>query len=89
MKSEIRFVRVGESAGPSISLPAAVVRSTAVTIMGTAGIPSRDVLMNALQQVMRHAASGELRIETERIPLADIETAWGREQQGRRFVIIP
>jgi NADPH2:quinone reductase len=87
--SEIRFVQVGESAGPTISLPAAVLRSTALTILGTAGIPPRNVLVDALQQVMAHAASGELRIETERVPLADIENAWQRDQQRRRLVVIP
>jgi len=87
--SETRYVQVGESAGPTISLPAAVLRSTPLTIMGTAGMPPREVLADALQQVMAHAASGELQIETTRIPLADIEAAWQRDQQGRRFVIIP
>ncbi len=87
--SEIRFVQVGESAGPTISLPADVLRSTALTILGTAGIPPRSVLFDALQQVMVHAASGELRIETERVPLADIEKAWQRNQRRRRLVVIP
>lgn len=87
MKSETRFVQVGESAGPTISLPAAVLRSTALTIMGTAGIPPRDVLTEAFQRVMAHAAKGELQIDTEKIPLVDIESAWQREQTGRRFVI--
>jgi NADPH:quinone reductase-like Zn-dependent oxidoreductase len=87
--SEIRFVQVGESAGPTISLAAAVLRSTALTILGTAGIPPRDVLVDALQKVMAHAASGELRADTERVPLADIENAWQRDQAGRRLVVIP
>ncbi|HMK31272.1 MAG TPA: zinc-binding alcohol dehydrogenase family protein [Terriglobales bacterium] len=89
MRSETRYVQVGESAGPSISLPAAVLRSAAVTILGTAGIPPRDVLIDAMQQVMAHAAKGELQIDTVRIPLADIENAWQREEPGRRVVIIP
>jgi NADPH2:quinone reductase len=89
IKSETRYVQVGEGAGPTISLPAAVLRSTAITIMGTAGIPSRSVLAEAMQQVMMHAASGELQIDTERVPLADIENAWQRDPQGRRLVIAP
>jgi NADPH:quinone reductase-like Zn-dependent oxidoreductase len=88
IQSETRFVQVGESAGPTISLPAAVLRSTALTIMGTGGIPSREVLAEAFQQVMAHAAKGELQIDTEKIPLADIESAWQREQAGRRLVVI-
>ncbi len=87
--SETRFVQVGESAGPTISLAAAVLRSSALTILGTAGIPSRDILVDALQKVMAHAASGELRVETERVPLADIEDAWQRHQPGRRLVVTP
>jgi NADPH2:quinone reductase len=89
IQSETRLVQVGESAAPTITLPAAVLRSTALTILGTAGIPPREVLLEAFQQVMAHAAKGELHIETERVPLADIEKAWHRGQSGRRLVIIP
>jgi len=38
---------------------------------------------------MAYAAQGELQIETERVPLADIENVWQRDQQGRRLVMIP
>ena len=88
VKSETRFVQVGESAGPAISLPAAVLRSTALTIQGTAGIPPRDVLLEAFHQVMAYAAKGELQIDTERVSLQDIENAWQRDQPGRRSVIV-
>jgi NADPH:quinone reductase-like Zn-dependent oxidoreductase len=87
---ETRLVQVGESAGPTISLPAAVLRSTALTILGTAGIPSREVLVEAMQEVMARASRGELRIATERVPLADIATVWQRQaQSGRRIVVTP
>lgn len=89
IRSETRFVQVGESAGPTVSLPAAVLRSTALTILGTSGIPPRDVLANALQQVLLHAARGELQVDTERVPLADVESAWQRDPQGCRLVITP
>jgi NADPH:quinone reductase-like Zn-dependent oxidoreductase len=89
IQSETRFVQVGESAAPTITLPAAVLRSTALTILGTAGIPARDVLVDAFQQVMAYAAKGDLHIDTERAPLADIENAWQRDQPGRRLVIVP
>lgn len=87
---ETRLVQVGESAGPAISLPAAVLRSTALTILGTAGIPSRDVLVAAMEQVLDWGARGLLQIDTDRVPLADIEQAWQRhETSGRRLVVIP
>ena len=88
--SETRLVQVGESAGPKISLPAAVLRSAPITIMGTSGIPSREILDDAFQNVMSRAAGGELRIDTERVPLANIEDGWQRETRGgRRLVVIP
>jgi len=89
ISSETRFVQVGESASPTITLPAAVLRSTAITILGTAGIPSREVLGEAFQRVIAYAASGDLQIDTASVPLADIENAWQREEPGRRLVIKP
>jgi len=87
--SETRLVEVGESAGPTITLRAAALRSTALTIQGTAGIPSWDVLTEAFQQVMNCAARGQLHVETERVSLADIEEAWERDAHPRRLVVVP
>jgi len=88
IRSETRFIQVGESAGPTISLPAAVLRSSAITILGTAGIPPHSVLVDALQQVYSHAATGELHIDTEGVRLSDIASAWLRDSH-RRLVILP
>lgn len=87
--TETRLVQVGESAGPTIALPAAVLRSTPLTILGTAGLPPREVLAEALQQVMTLAAGGELRVETEQVSLEEIERAWERDADGRRIVVVP
>ncbi len=88
-ESETRLVEVGESAGSTITLPAAVLRSTALTILGTGGMPSWDILTDAFQQVMNSVARGTLRIETERVPLAEIEDAWERDAHAHRLVITP
>jgi len=89
IQSETRLVQVGEGAGSSITLPAAVLRSTALTLLGTAGIPPRDALFEAFQRVMAYAGTEDLQIDTEKVSLADIESAWQRELPGRRLVIIP
>jgi NADPH2:quinone reductase len=86
---ETRLIEVGESAAPTITLSAAVLRSAALTILGTAGIPPREVLTDALQQVMNHAAQGLLRVDSERVALRDIEGAWERDVHSRRLVVIP
>src|SRR6267142_1727398 len=87
IKKETRLVQVGESAGATISLPAAVLRSTAVSISGTAGIPSREVLLDAMQQVLTRGARGELKIETEPVALAEIEKVWDRREESRRRIV--
>ncbi len=86
---EMRLLQVGESAGPAISLPAAVLRSTALTILGTAGMPPRDVLVAAMHQVFAWGAAGTIHIDTESVPLSQIEQAWQRTERSRRLVVIP
>jgi NADPH:quinone reductase-like Zn-dependent oxidoreductase len=88
-ESEIRLVEVGESAGSTITLPAAVLRSTALRIRGTGGMPSWDILTDAFEQVMNSVARGTLRINIERVPLSEIEDAWERDAHAHRLVVIP
>lgn len=90
--SRVRLVQVGESAGSTISLPAAVLRSSRLEILGagSGNAPiSREAWGEAIQWLLGHVARGALKIETERVPLAEVESAWGRNWEGRRAVIIP
>src|SRR5260370_32982718 len=50
--SQTRLVEGGESAGSTITLPAAVLRSTALKILGTAGIPPWVGFTHPFQQVI-------------------------------------
>ena len=87
-----RLVQVGESAGATISLAAATLRSSRLEILGagTGSAPTApEIWLEAIRQLLARVAQGILRIDTERVPLADIETVWDRDQQGRRFVIVP
>ena len=87
---ETRLVQCGESAGASIKLAAAVLRSTRITLLGTGGIPSLEILHDAVKTIMDSGARGELRIDMERVPLSEIESVWKkRGVSGRRVVVIP
>ncbi len=88
--SRIRLVEVGESAGPSISLNAAALRSSGLEILGagTGSVPSRDVILDAYNQLMDLATGGRLHIDTQRVPLSEVEDAWER-QVRQRVVLIP
>ncbi len=87
----VRLIEIGEMAGPTISLSAAALRSSGIEISGTGGgsVP-HSVIFEAFPKVWALAASGQLHIDTERVPLADVESAWRRNDlPGRRLVIIP
>jgi NADPH:quinone reductase-like Zn-dependent oxidoreductase len=87
----VRLIEIGEMAGPTICLSAAALRSSGIEISGTGGgsVP-HSVIFDAFPKVWALAASGQLHIDTERVPLADVESAWRRNDlPGRRLVIIP
>jgi NADPH2:quinone reductase len=89
--SRTRLVQVGEMAGSHVSLPAAVLRCSGLEILGngTGTMPPRELIERALQDVLDLLARGELQIDVDRVPLAEVEAVWGRDQLGRRPVFIP
>jgi NADPH2:quinone reductase len=89
--SRIRLVEIGEMAGPRISLSAAALRSSGMEIYGSGGgsIP-HTAIFEAFPKVWALAAGGQLSIDTETVPLADVESIWQRKgPPGCRFVFIP
>jgi NADPH:quinone reductase-like Zn-dependent oxidoreductase len=86
----VRLVEVGDSAGPTITLPAQVLRSSGLELSGSgAGTIPLEAIMAALPQFIDRAASGELRVGVEQVPLAEVTDAWRRDQAGRRLVLLP
>jgi len=81
----VRLVEVGESAGPTISLAAAVLRSSRLEILGAGSgnaAASPEIWIEAARQLMSNIGCGKLRIETERVPLGEVENAWHQEQHA-------
>ena len=89
--SGIRLIEIGEMAGPRISLSAAALRSSGMEIYGSGGgsIP-HTAIFEAFPKVWALAAGGQLSIDTETVPLADVESIWQRKDPpGCRLVFIP
>jgi NADPH:quinone reductase-like Zn-dependent oxidoreductase len=84
-----RLIEIGSMAGPAISLPGAALRSSGLEIYGAGGgsVP-KQAIAEALPQIFEYASRGTLKIETKKVPLADIEAAW-TEKEDRRVVFIP
>jgi NADPH:quinone reductase-like Zn-dependent oxidoreductase len=84
-----RLIEIGESAGPAISLSGAALRSSGLEIYGSGGgsVP-KHAIAEALPQIFEHAVRGSLKMETKKVPLAEVETQWHRKED-RRVVFIP
>src|SRR5580658_10140851 len=82
-----RLVEVGASAGRTISLPAEVLRSIDLTLIGRGfGAASLELIFATIPTLFELAAAGNLRIAVEPVPLAEVESAWNRVEKGRRIV---
>ncbi len=90
--SIVRLIEIGEMAGPTLSLSAAALRSSGLEIYGSGGggsIPHTAIL-ETFPKLWELAATGTLRIDTEAVSLADVESTWQRQAaSGRRIVFVP
>ncbi|KAA9157586.1 hypothetical protein FPZ12_024615 [Amycolatopsis acidicola] len=85
-----RLVQVGASAGGTLSLPAASVRTSGVEIYGATKGLTPTAMTEAYEQVVEWARAGELVCDIERVPLSGIEDAWARDAPpGKRMVVVP
>jgi NADPH:quinone reductase-like Zn-dependent oxidoreductase len=85
--NKTRLVEVGESAGKTITLPGAILRSVDLTILGSGfGSASLESILAMIPTFFEMAAAGTLKVAIEPVPLAEVEAAWGRVEKGRRIV---
>lgn len=82
-----RLVEVGESAGKTISLPGATLRSIDLKLMGSGfgSFPLQRVL-DAIPTLFSLSAAGTLKVAIESVPLSQVESAWNRKESGKRIV---
>jgi NADPH:quinone reductase-like Zn-dependent oxidoreductase len=87
----VRLVEVGEMAGPTISLPASVLRSSGLRILGSgAGSVDPAVVVAALSRIMPRIADGSLRVPVRQARLDDVVQAWAEpDRDGERLVVVP
>jgi NADPH:quinone reductase-like Zn-dependent oxidoreductase len=85
----IRYIEIGAVSGANISLPSAALRACALQLMGAAtGSIPLELLIAAVGELMMASVPDHLKIETQAIPLADVEEAWTKDSGNRRTVFI-
>ena len=83
----IRFIQIGSASGSDITLPSAVLRSSAIALMGS-GIGSipLDRLMAATSGLLHATVPAGFQIAAKPVPLSDVERAWPDDDSTRRTV---
>jgi len=90
--SRARIVHLGQSAGPTATLASGTVRGKELDLHGHSNFAvPMDVLRREYDLLVRHAESGQIRIDVERFPLEEVATAWERQQRGEhvKLVLVP
>jgi NADPH:quinone reductase-like Zn-dependent oxidoreductase len=90
--SGVRHVQIGNSAAATINLPAMVVRSAGLQILGFALFhPPVEVRQDAYRSLTEHAAREEISIDVIQLPLAEVASAWEQQRQGApaKLVLVP
>jgi NADPH:quinone reductase-like Zn-dependent oxidoreductase len=83
----VRFVQIGSVSNAEISLPSAVLRSSALELMGS-GIGSipMERLKNAIAKLFEATVPGGFEIATQTVPLAEVEKVWATDTGSPRTV---
>ncbi|MBX6359416.1 MAG: zinc-binding alcohol dehydrogenase family protein [Acidobacterium ailaaui] len=84
----IRFVQIGTTSATDITLSGAVLRSSAIQIMGSGigCIPLEEIVL-ILSKLMQTASEVGFHIETKELPLSQIEEAWSAASGTPRLVL--
>jgi NADPH:quinone reductase-like Zn-dependent oxidoreductase len=83
----VRFVNIGSLAGSEIAVPAALLRSAALTLSGhgVGSSPTSD-LPSAVAEIFTATVAGQLHVDAVTRPFSEIESAW---DTAERLVLVP
>jgi NADPH:quinone reductase-like Zn-dependent oxidoreductase len=73
----MRFVQIGSIGGDAIELPSAILRSSAITLLGSGigSVPFERLLLT-IDGVLKAAVPSRFNVETRAVPLAEIASNW-------------
>ena len=79
----VRFVQLGQSAGPTATLQSSWVRGKAAEILGFSVFSTpHDVIAAGYHELCEHAREGRIHFAVEPFELDDIAAAWERQASG-------
>jgi len=85
----IRFVQIGALSGAEVALPAAVLRSSAIELMGSGiGSVAFERMVKCIGDLLQAAVPAGFEVAATPVPLAEFERAWASDDSTRRTVFI-
>ena len=88
--SRIRYIDIGSTAGPNISLPAAALRSSGLELLGSGfGSASMTQIRQAITEFFALAATQPFEFSLKTAPLSEVATLWNEKDQATRIVFLP
>lgn len=79
----VRYVQLGQSAGPTASLESGWVRGRVMNLLGHSLFATPgEVLAQGYRELCEHAAAGRIAVSSETFPLESIAEAWERQASG-------
>jgi len=82
--ARLRYVQIGNSAGPNITLHAATLRSSGLELIGSGfGSVSMEKIFSSLRAVLQEAAKKPFQIKFTTAPLSDVEKLWNSPHETR------
>jgi NADPH2:quinone reductase len=88
--ARIRFIQIGNSAAPTITLPAATLRSSGLELLGSGfGSASMDEIFQAVREFFEVAAKTPFQVSIKTVPLRDVASVWSTPERDARVVFQP
>jgi NADPH:quinone reductase-like Zn-dependent oxidoreductase len=86
----IRYVQIGNMAGPNISLNAATLRSSGLELLGSGfGSASLDQIRQAVTEFFALIATNPVHFNCKTASLRDVEALWNKTEEATRLVFQP
>ena len=80
----VKYLQIGSIAGQTVNFPAEVLRSTGLEMMGSGlGSLSAEQIVRGLRRMFASYAEARLQIETEAVPLREVESRWSEKSEKR------
>lgn len=87
--SDTSYVQIGALAGPDAAVPAALLRSRRIRVIGSGmGSVSMATILSEVPEYVRRIAEGHVEVPVETYPLTDVAQAWTAKSKDNARIVL-